>query len=80
MRPLLWKPLLAVSLPLDPATGDFRWDLIRFPVWASPKLDGYRAMVQRGTQLDRCVVGKDCRVKTDAAIFDGIIVSPFRRE
>lgn len=36
------------------------------------------AVVMRGTHLERCVVGKDCRVKTDAAIFDGIIVNPQR--
>ena len=50
---LLWKPLLASSLPMDPDTGDFRWDLIVFPVWASPKLDGYRTMVQRGVLTSR---------------------------
>lgn len=38
------------------------------------------AVVMRQTQLERCVVGKDCRVKTDAAIFDGIIVNPQRPE
>jgi DNA ligase-1 len=53
VRPLLWKPLLAVSFPFDPVTGDFRWDFVRFPVWASPKLDGYRAMVQRGALVSR---------------------------
>jgi DNA ligase-1 len=53
MTTLLWKPLLASSLPMDPDTGDFRWDLIVFPVWASPKFDGYRAMVQRGVLTSR---------------------------
>ena len=53
MTALLWKPLLASSLPMDQETGDFRWDLIVFPVWASPKLDGYRAMVQRGVLTSR---------------------------
>lgn len=36
------------------------------------------AVVMSGTHLERCVVGKDCHVKTDAAIFDGIIVNPQR--
>ncbi len=34
--------------------------------------------VMRHTHLERCVVGKDCKVKTDVAIFDGIIVRPQR--
>jgi DNA ligase-1 len=50
---LLWKPLLSGTLPLDPATGDFRYDLIPFPVYASPKLDGFRSEVQRGVLLSR---------------------------
>ena len=53
MTTLLWKPLLASSLPMDSDTGDFCWYLITFPVWASPKLDGYRAMVQRGVLTSR---------------------------
>lgn len=36
------------------------------------------ATVMRHTHLERCVVGRDCKVKTDAAIFDGIIVNPQR--
>ena len=53
MTSLLWKPLLASSLPMNLETGDFCWYLITFPVWASPKLDGYRAMVQRGVLTSR---------------------------
>lgn len=34
------------------------------------------AVVQRGTILERCVVGRHCRAKSNAAIFDGIIVDP----
>ncbi|MDH7569396.1 MAG: NDP-sugar synthase [Armatimonadota bacterium] len=34
------------------------------------------AEVQHGTVLERCVVGRNCRVKSNAAIFDGIVVSP----
>ena len=35
-------------------------------------------VVMRGTQVERCVIGRDCNVKTSAAIFDGIIVNPQR--
>lgn len=38
------------------------------------------AVVMRNTHLERCVVGRDCRIKTNAAIFDGIIVNPQRQE
>ncbi|MBI3948803.1 MAG: NDP-sugar synthase [Armatimonadetes bacterium] len=34
------------------------------------------AEVQHGTVLERCVVGRHCRVKSNAAIFDGIVVAP----
>ncbi|MDR3711029.1 MAG: NDP-sugar synthase [Capsulimonadaceae bacterium] len=37
------------------------------------------AVVMRGTQLERCVVGNDCHVKSNAAVFDGVIVDPVRR-
>jgi mannose-1-phosphate guanylyltransferase/phosphomannomutase len=36
------------------------------------------AVVMKETSLDRCIVGADCRVHTNAAIFDGVIVSPYR--
>ena len=36
------------------------------------------ATVMKETWLDRCIVGADCRVQTNAAIFDGVIVSPYR--
>ena len=38
------------------------------------------ATVQRDTWLERCVVGKGCHVKTNAAIFDGVIVDPIRKD
>ncbi len=38
------------------------------------------AVAMRQTHLERCVVGKGCKVKTNAAIFDGIIVDPQRPE
>jgi NDP-sugar pyrophosphorylase family protein len=38
------------------------------------------ATVQRNTWLERCVVGKGCSVKTNAAIFDGVIVDPLRKD
>ena len=36
------------------------------------------ATVQANTHLERCIVGKNCRVETNAAIFDGIIADPNR--
>lgn len=37
------------------------------------------AVVMRSTMLERCVVGEKCRVKSNAAVFDGVIVDPVRR-
>lgn len=37
------------------------------------------ACVNRGTMLERCVVGTGCSVKSSAAVFDGVIVDPVRR-
>ncbi len=37
------------------------------------------ACVMRDTMLQRCVVGDQCRVKSNAAVFDGVIVDPIRR-
>ncbi len=34
------------------------------------------ACVMRDTMLERCVVGTGCRVKSNAAVFDGVIVDP----
>jgi len=34
------------------------------------------ACVMRDTMLERCVVGAGCRVKSNAAVFDGVIVDP----
>jgi hypothetical protein len=31
------------------------------------------------TMLERCVVGTGCQVKSNAAVFDGVIVDPVRR-
>ena len=50
---LLWKPLLSATVPIDPKTGDFEWSTIPFPVYASTKVDGFRAMVQRGGLVSR---------------------------
>lgn len=36
------------------------------------------AVVMSGSWLERCVVGRDCHVQTNAAVFDGVVVSPFR--
>lgn len=35
-----------------------------------------RASVEPDTELHRCIVGYDCKVYSDAAIFDGTIISP----
>jgi mannose-1-phosphate guanylyltransferase/phosphomannomutase len=37
------------------------------------------ACVMRNTMLERCVVGQQCSVKSSAAVFDGVIVDPVRR-
>lgn len=37
------------------------------------------ATVMRDTMIERCVVGTGCRVKSNAAVFDGVIVDPSRR-
>lgn len=37
------------------------------------------ATVMRNTMLERCVVGENCSVKSSAAVFDGVIVDPVRR-
>lgn len=34
------------------------------------------AVVMKNTMLDRCVVGANCQVQSNAAVFDGVIVSP----
>jgi len=38
------------------------------------------ARVMRQTMLERCVVGTGCQVKSNAAVFDGLIVDPVRRQ
>lgn len=37
------------------------------------------ATVMQNTMLERCVVGDHCKVKSNAAVFDGVIVDPVRR-
>ncbi|NLN78833.1 MAG: hypothetical protein GX141_07940 [Armatimonadetes bacterium] len=37
------------------------------------------ACVMRNTIIERCVVGEQCSVKSSAAVFDGVIVDPVRR-
>ena len=39
-----------------------------------------RSQVEPNTHLERCIVGFDCKVYSDAAIFDGTIVCPTRAE
>ncbi|MDO8684448.1 MAG: NDP-sugar synthase [Armatimonadota bacterium] len=36
------------------------------------------ASVMKDTMLERCVVGTGCRVQSNAAVFDGVIVDPVR--
>lgn len=36
-----------------------------------------RSHIEAGTHVARCIVGFDCKVYSDAAIFDGTIVSPY---
>jgi len=38
-----------------------------------------RTKVEADTHIERCVVGFDCSVQSNAAIFDGTIVSPHKR-
>ncbi len=45
---LLWKPLLAATLPMDAEL-----DALPYPLWGSPKIDGVRCMVQRGVVVSR---------------------------
>ncbi len=37
------------------------------------------AVVMPNTHLERCIVGTNCHVKSNAAVFDGVIVDPIRR-
>ena len=48
MSALLWKPTLAASIP-----ADYDLNTVPYPVYASPKLDGVRALVQRGVLVSR---------------------------
>lgn len=48
MMSLLWKPLLAATLKLDADLA-----ALPYPLWASPKIDGFRCMVQRGRAVSR---------------------------
>lgn len=46
--PLLWKPLLAATLPPDADLA-----ALPYPLYASPKIDGFRCVVQGGVALTR---------------------------
>jgi DNA ligase-1 len=48
---MIFKPMLAGTLPLKDGKYDFTG--VRFPVIASPKIDGIRATIQNGTVLSR---------------------------
>ncbi len=45
---LLWKPTLAATLPVDADLSS-----LPYPLWASPKYDGRRALVQGGNLVSR---------------------------
>ena len=45
---LLWRPTLAASLPIDVDLAS-----LPYPLWASQKVDGFRAMVQHGVLVSR---------------------------
>ena len=70
---LLWKFLLASSLPMK--GEDFDYDLIPFPVYASPKIDGERAGVQNGCMVSRNGLqfrNKAVQEKFGGAFFEGL--------
>ena len=72
---LLWKPLLSGTLPIDPVTGDFDYSLIPFPVYASPKEDGFRAMVQGGVLVSRNglpIRNKELQARYGRAAYEGL--------
>lgn len=48
MTQLLWKPTLAATLPIDADLS-----ALPYPLWASPKIDGFRAMIQHGILVSR---------------------------
>ena len=77
----------ALGVPVVLITGDQTTARELRPFWPEARSavvkqsilwDG--AVAMRDTWLERCVVGKDCHVKTNAAIFDGVIVDPVRKE
>jgi DNA ligase-1 len=45
---MLWKPTLAATLP-----NDVSLDGLPYPLWASPKVDGIRVMIQNGVAVSR---------------------------
>ena len=72
---LLWRPLLSATVPIDPETGDFDWSCIPFPVYASPKIDGFRAMVQKSTLVSRNglpVLNKELQARFGKPEYEGL--------
>ena len=45
---MIWKPLLAATLP-----AGYDLSLIPYPVYGSPKIDGFRTGIQRGVAVSR---------------------------
>jgi len=72
---LIWLPLLSATVPIDKQTGDFNWLTIPFPVYASPKIDGFRAMVQRSTLVSRnglAVRNKELQARYGRPEYEGL--------
>lgn len=45
---MIWRPMLAATLPVD-----YDFDTLPYPLHASPKINGYRCMIQRGVAVTR---------------------------
>lgn len=45
---MIWKPLLAATLP-----AGYDLDTLPYPLWGSPKIDGFRCLIQNGEAVSR---------------------------
>jgi DNA ligase-1 len=67
---MLWLPTLAASLPVDADLSD-----LPYPLWVSPKIDGFRAMIQRGVLVSRNglpVLNKDAQARWGHKEYEGL--------
>ena len=53
MQALMWKPLLAATLKPDPKTNIYDFTNLPYPLYGSPKIDGFRALIQGGKVVSR---------------------------